>query len=101
MAHRFIPPTEADAGVSGTPALDPAHAEAIKRWTRETLRLPEDDVVTVSEIACVDAGCPLVETVVAVFAAGGGTRSWRFTRPRVTVTKMMVTQTLATPPRVG
>ncbi|ATC65970.1 hypothetical protein CMV30_03535 [Nibricoccus aquaticus] len=77
--------------------IDPSYAEAIKRWTREVLRLGEDDVVTVSEIACVDAGCPLVETVVAVFAAEGETRSWRFTRPRVAVTKMMVMQTLATP----
>jgi hypothetical protein len=70
----------------------------MKRWAREVLKLGEDDVVTVSEIACVDAGCPLVETVIGVFAAEGGTRSWRFTRPRVAVTKMMVTQTLATAP---
>ncbi len=96
MTHRFIPSFEGNADVAR--AIDPAHAEAMKRWTREVLRLGPDDVVMVSEVACVDAGCPLVETVIAVFAAGGGTRSWRFTRPRVTVTKMMVTQTLATPP---
>jgi hypothetical protein len=99
MAHRFIPLIE--SGVSGGPALDPAHAEAIKRWAHETLRLSDGDVVTVSELACADAGCPLVETVVAVFAHGGGTRSWRFTRPRVTVTKTMVTQTLQTPPKIA
>jgi hypothetical protein len=97
VSHRFIPWVEGDAGAAAAPALDPSHAEAIKRWTRETLRLGEDDVVTVHEVACVDAGCPLVETVIAVFGADGGTRSWRFTRPRVAVTKMMVTQTLATP----
>ena len=96
--HRFIPPAEADPVTS--PPLDPAHAEAMKRWTRETLRLGDDDVVTVSELACVDAGCPLVETVVVVFGSGG-TRSWRFTRPRVAVTKMMVQQTLASAPQVS
>ncbi len=95
MLHRFIPLVEGNADAARV--VDPAQVEAIKRWTREVLRLGENDVVTVSEIACVDAGCPLVETVVAVFAAGGGTQSWRFTRPRVAVTKMMVMQTLATP----
>jgi hypothetical protein len=98
MVHRFIPPAGPDP--ASAPALDPAHAEAIKRWTRETLRLGGDDVVTVSELACLDAGCPLVETVVAVFGSGN-TRSWRFTRPRVAVTKMMVQQTLASAPQVS
>jgi hypothetical protein len=92
--HRFIPPADRP----DAPAIDPTHAEAIKRWTRETLKLADDAVVTVTEIACADAGCPLVETVIAVFDERGKTRSWRFTRPRVAVTKMMVTQTLATPP---
>ena len=98
MVHRFIPPAEADTASAS--ALDPAHAEAMKRWTRETLRLGDDDVVNVSEIACLDAGCPLVETVIAVFGSGS-TRSWRFTRPRVAVTKMMVQQTLASAPQVS
>ena len=96
--HRFIPASDSDS--ASAPALDPAHADAIKRWARETLRLGDDDVVTVSELACLDAGCPLVETVVAVFGIGG-TRRWRFTRPRVAVTKMMVQQTLASAPQVS
>ena len=60
--HRFVPASDE----APAPALDPSHAEAIKRWTREALRLADEDVVTVAEVACVDAGCPLVETVVAV-----------------------------------
>jgi hypothetical protein len=86
--HRFIPPE----GVTSA-RIDPAHTEAIKRWTREALRLGEDDVISVNEVACVDPGCPLVETVIAVFG-GDETRTWRFTRPRVAVTKMMVQQAL-------
>jgi len=94
--HRFIPPTD----VAALPPADPTHTEAMKRWTREILRLGDDAVVTVSELACVDRGCPLVETVIAVFS-GDGTRAWRFTRPRVAVTKLMVAQTLATPGTLG
>lgn len=89
--HRFIP--DSDAETSAVP-IDPAHTEAIKRWTRETLSLGEEAVISVREIACVDPGCPLVETVIAVFATGERTRTWRFTRPRVAVTKMMVQQAL-------
>jgi len=90
--HRFIP----NLGEAAPPP-DPDHAAAIKRWTRELLRLPEDAVVTVSELACADPGCPLVETVVTVFDATGA-RRWKFTRPRVAVTRLMLHQTLATPP---
>ncbi len=92
--HRFIPYPAAPV-----PALNPEHSAAIKRWAAEILRLPNDTdaVVTVVETACVDAGCPLLETVVAVFDASG-TRTWKFTRPRIAVTKLMLLQTLATPP---
>jgi hypothetical protein len=89
--HHFAPLDE------DSPTQGPPRAElqaAIKRWTRETLGLREDAVVTVTELACQDAGCPLVETVVAVFEEGG-TRQWKFTRPNVTVTKTMVRQALA------
>jgi hypothetical protein len=91
--HRFIPdPAEA------TPAINPEHAAAIRRWTREFLRLPEDIVIMVSDTPCRDPGCPLVETIVSVFETGG-TRAWTFTRPAVAVTKTMLQQTLATPAR--
>ena len=70
---------------------------AIKRWVREYLKLNEDAVVTVSEFACSDPGCPLLETVIAVFSPGES-RMWKLTRPRVAVTKLMIQQTLASPP---
>jgi hypothetical protein len=91
--HTFIPPSD-DA-----PAwrrLDPAHAAAIKQWTRELLGLGDDAVVTVQEIACADPGCPLVETVIVVFEETR-TRRWKLTRPRVAVTRTMVAQTVDTP----
>ena len=91
--HRFTPEVGAPKA-----ALDPEQAAAVKRWARAALGLADDTVVTVSEIPCVDAGCPLVETMVTVFEATR-TRCWAFTRPRAAVTQMMVRQTLATPPR--
>lgn len=94
MSHRFIP-----APNSGpAPGLDPGQTVALKRWTRELLDLGEEEVVTVTEIPCADAGCPLVETMVTVFAPGR-TRAWAFTRPKFALTRLMLQQTLATPPR--
>lgn len=91
--HRFIP-----AVGDATPSTPPEHTVAIRRWTREVLHLSDDAVVTITDTPCADSGCPLVETVVTVFEPRE-TRAWTFTRPAVTVTKMMIQQTLATPPR--
>ena len=98
--HNFVPLSDSsDAAARGA---ESDHVVAIKRWTREILRLDllpfgDDTVVSVNEFACADAGCPLVETVVAVLTPGE-VRTWRFTRPRVAVTKLMLLQTLGTPP---
>jgi len=93
--HRFIPdPQDANAA----PRVNPEHTAAIKRWTAELLRLGDDAVVSVMETACADPGCPLVETVIAVFDASG-TRRWKLTRPRAAVTKLMIQQALGTPNR--
>ena len=92
MSHRFIP-SSGDA----TDGLDPSHAAAIKRWAADCLHLGPDDVVTVSELRCGDAGCPLVETVITVFGSGPA-RRWTLIRPKVAVTRLMVQQTLASAP---
>lgn len=39
-------------------------AREIKNWTRKVFDLPEDAVVSVSELACHVPGCPPKETVV-------------------------------------
>ena len=81
--------------------IDPEHTQAIKGWVREELALDQDDVVSVMESACIDPGCPLVETVIAVFGADGSTRRWKMTRQRFAVAKFIVKQALAQPPRNG
>ncbi|RVI99009.1 hypothetical protein CN193_21940 [Sinorhizobium meliloti] len=41
-------------------------ARAIKSWARDRLSLPDDAVVSVSELACHVPGCPPKETVILV-----------------------------------
>lgn len=99
-SHRFIT-AATDSGDPGGRDAERAveHTRAIKRWTTQILRLPDTTTVLVSETTCADPGCPLVETTVAVFD-DAGTRSWRLVRPRIAVTKLMLQQALATPPRI-
>lgn len=80
--------------------IDPSHTQAIKVWVAEELGLGEDDVVSVLEAACVDPGCPLVETTIAVFGADGSTRHWKLTRQRYAVAKFIVKQALAQSPKI-
>jgi hypothetical protein len=95
--HRFIPDPAASASASA-PALDPAQLAAVKKIVRDLLHLPDDTPVLLAETACADAGCPLLETVIAVFPAGRPPLRWRLTRPRAALTKLMLSQTLATQP---
>ncbi|NHT78539.1 hypothetical protein C8J35_111127 [Rhizobium sp. PP-F2F-G38] len=41
-------------------------ARSIKSWARQLLALPDEAVVTVSELACHVPGCPPKETVILV-----------------------------------
>lgn len=91
--HRFVPDPD-----SAPATLDAAQLVAIKALVRELLALPADTFVTISESPCADPGCPLLETVVAVFPEGAPARRWRLTRPRAALTRLMLMQTLACPP---
>lgn len=96
--HMFIPALPSDAGDSIAERTSTEQLGAIKRWTRDYLGLVEDDVVIVDELNCRDPGCPVVETAVVVFAERC-TMRWKFERPGSAVTKTMLEQTLAQPPR--
>jgi len=48
----------------------PEKTRQIKAWVREFHALSEDVVVSVTELACRDAGCPDVETVVGIMRPG-------------------------------
>lgn len=52
------------------PRPDPAHLAAVKGWVVETLALPDDVTVMVTELRCAEPGCPPLETVIAVMRPG-------------------------------
>lgn len=54
-----------------------AKSGEIKQWVREVLGLPDDTLITVAELACSDAGCPDLETVIGVFHTDRPTRTLR------------------------
>lgn len=55
---------------------DPAIAEretqrraVVREWTRQALSLDESETVLVTELRCVEPGCPPREVIITVFAA--------------------------------
>lgn len=65
----------------GTRNPDPSLVRSIKEWAREVMDLEADAVLAVSELRCMEEGCPEVETVIGVPGSG---------RPPVKVSKPMV-----------
>lgn len=66
---------------------DTSHTARIKGWLRMQLRLAEDVVVSVNELACRDAGCPDVETVIGILRPGRPVQMLRVERPIAYVTE--------------
>jgi len=63
-----------------------ARIAAIKADLVARLGLAEADAVSVNEVACTEACCPDVETVVLVMRAGRPTRAYRIARGLEAVT---------------
>ncbi|MTH95814.1 nitrate reductase [Roseibium sp. RKSG952] len=47
-----------------------AKSSEIKGWVRELMDLSADTPLTIAELACRDAGCPDIETVIGVLEPG-------------------------------
>jgi hypothetical protein len=60
-------------------------SDRIKSWVRQSLSLPCDAVVTVSEIICRDVRCPGVETAILVMPPGEPTRLVKIPAPLLDV----------------
>jgi hypothetical protein len=58
------------ASVDETASL-PEMAAAIKFWTRQTLTLADDQIVSVSEFNCGKPTCPNLHTVIMVMSQAG------------------------------
>lgn len=65
-------PVYALGRVTGSGVIDAARR--IKAWTRKALAIDDDTVVSVTELACAEPGCPPRETVVLVLLPAGGAR---------------------------
>jgi hypothetical protein len=52
----------------------PEKAAAIKLWTRQSLPLTEESVVSVSEFACAKPSCPNRQTVILVMSEDAPTK---------------------------
>ncbi len=49
----------------------------IKTWVEKLAMLKEDDVVSVSEINCLEDNCPKVETVITIFFESGNKKVYK------------------------
>ena len=58
----------------------------IKAQVATALNLDEEATVMVSELACMEEGCPPVETVIAVFRPAMGKLQFRLHRPIAEIT---------------
>lgn len=84
-----VPPL---TGLLGGTSRDPnrgRRAGEIADLVRDTLALPEDTAVTVSQLTCREPGCPPVETVIAVLDSTG--RRWTIHRPLTDIDDTLVT----------
>jgi hypothetical protein len=77
------------------PRLDTA---PIKRWARAALALSDDVPVSVSQVACREAGCPDIETVIGVMKPGYNFTSFRIPMPVAEVTEADVRRATTPPP---
>ena len=69
-------------------------AGEVKAWVTKHLDLSEEDLVTVAELACVEPGCPPVETVVTVHGADGARRSWHIHQPLAEINEAIVVSSI-------
>jgi len=69
------------------PGGDRSATARVRGWVRELTDAGDDLTVVVSELACADPGCPDVETVVAVGAAGEPPVRFALKKPARRVTR--------------
>ncbi len=66
---------------------DPALVARLKQWTAEVFGLRPDVTIMVTELRCTEAGCPDVETVIAVFSAPGQPLPLKIFKPMQEITR--------------
>lgn len=67
------------------PRPDLERVRRIKETLREALSLSEDDAVTVTELACLEEGCPPIETVIGLLRPGVPQLQHKFHKPTASI----------------
>jgi hypothetical protein len=65
----------------------PEKTRQIKAWVRELRKLDDDVVVSITELACRDEGCPDIETVIGIMRPGEKIETIRLHRAIVEVVR--------------
>jgi hypothetical protein len=73
------------------------HAGRLKDVVRLVQGIAADEAVLVQQLACKEAGCPPVETVVAIL--GPPRRTWKITKPLVDISPAELRAAIATNPK--
>jgi len=71
---------------------------AIKAWARAALQLDEDTICMVTELQCTEAGCPPLETVIAVLTTPGAPQQYKISKALGDVTAADVRSLLTLTP---
>jgi len=58
----------------------------VKRWVRDLFVLADEATVMVTELRCSEAGCPPLETVIAILSVDGN-RQYKMHKPMAEVTQ--------------
>lgn len=65
---------------------DPETLGRIKAWVRASFELPEETPVMLTELRCVEEGCPPIETVIALLDTPGQPRQYKVFKPMIEIT---------------
>jgi hypothetical protein len=80
---------------------DVARRGAVREWTCDVLSLSESATVLVTELSCLEPGCPPREVVIAVFAPNTPRRQLRIHCPLADLDEARVRQAWLTPTPCG
>jgi hypothetical protein len=65
--------------------VDPGTLESIRMKVREVIDLPDDALITVSQLECSEPDCPDLETVIVISPRPGDSRQIKFFKPAADV----------------
>ena len=68
------------------PKVDPEKARQLKDLVREAWALPEEVIISVMEVECVEANCPDLETNIILMSDGCEARLFKVYKPLAEVT---------------